>query len=167
MVLLSRVTAPFLARAPALESAPVCIVMLVRAITVPTKAVSVPRVAELPTCQKTLQAWAPPRSATVLLLAVIRVLPAWKTNTASGSPWASRVRVPVRAMAVEAPYTPGTSVWPPRSWSVLSHDREPAGRVVVRGRQVVLGLEGDGVRGVDGAVEHEARREPGHGTSRG
>ena len=79
-----------------------CIVMLVSAITVPTKLVPVPRVAELPTCQYTLQAWAPPMSATVLLLAVIRVEPAWKMKTAAGSPWASRVTVPLRDMAPDA-----------------------------------------------------------------
>ena len=41
-------------------------------------------------------------SATVLLLAVIRVEPAWKTKTASGSPSASSVTVPVRAIPLAA-----------------------------------------------------------------
>jgi hypothetical protein len=36
--------------------APVCAVMLVSAMTVPTNVVVVPSVAELPTCQKTLHA---------------------------------------------------------------------------------------------------------------
>ena len=56
IMLVSRVTAPFLASARPRRSAPVFIVMLVSAITVPTKLVPVPRVAELPTCQYTLQA---------------------------------------------------------------------------------------------------------------
>jgi hypothetical protein len=43
------------------------------------------------------------------------VLPAWKMNTALGSPWASRVRVPVMANDVGVLYTPGVSVVPP-SW---------------------------------------------------
>ena len=41
-------------------------------------------------------------SATVLLEAVISVEPAWNTNTAFGSPWASRVTVPVSAIALAA-----------------------------------------------------------------
>ena len=38
-------------------------------------------------------------STTRLLGAVMRVEPAWKIQTAFGSPWASRVRVPVMANA--------------------------------------------------------------------
>jgi len=77
-------------------------VMLARAVTVPTKVVVVPMVAELPTCQKTLHACAPPWSATRLPLAVMSVVPAWKTKTAEESPWASSVTVPVRDIALEA-----------------------------------------------------------------
>ncbi len=61
----------------------------------PTKVVSVPSVAELPTCQNTLQAWAPLISATVLFEAVMRVLADWKMNTELGSFWPSSVTVPV------------------------------------------------------------------------
>ena len=50
---------------------------------VPTKVLPVPRVAELPTCQKTLQAWAPFSSLTTLFDAVTRVDDAWKTKTES------------------------------------------------------------------------------------
>ena len=76
--------------------------MLASAITVPTNVVVVPMVAELPTCQNTLHAWAPPCSATRLPVAVISVEPAWKMNTAEESPWASRVTVPVSDMPLEA-----------------------------------------------------------------
>jgi hypothetical protein len=55
----------------------------------------VPSVAELPTCQKTLQADAPPRRLTLLLDAVTSVAAIWKMKTALESPWASRVSVPV------------------------------------------------------------------------
>ena len=55
----------------------------------------VPSVAELPTCQKTLQACAPLTSLPGCAEAVISVEPAWKTKTAFGSPWASSVSVPV------------------------------------------------------------------------
>jgi hypothetical protein len=48
----------------------------VKAMIVPEKSEYDPRVAELPTCQKTLHAWAPFSSRTVLLDAVIRVEPA-------------------------------------------------------------------------------------------
>lgn len=102
IVLVSRDTCPFLARTRPVRLAPVCMEMSVSASTDPTKLVPVPRVAELPTSQNTLQACVPPTSATVLLLAVINVDPAWKTKTAFGSPWASSVTVPVRAMALAA-----------------------------------------------------------------
>ena len=95
IVLLSRVTAPFRARRRPSTIAPVVAVMEVNARMVPTNDEWVPSVAELPTCQKTLQAWAPLMSPTRLLDAVMIVLPAWKMKTLLGSPWASRVSVPV------------------------------------------------------------------------
>jgi hypothetical protein len=69
----------------------------VRARMVPTKVEPTPRVAELPTCQKTLHAWAPLMSTTLLLGEVMSVKPAWKMKTALGSPWASSVSGPVMA----------------------------------------------------------------------
>ena len=69
--------------------------MLVSARMVPWNMVSVPRVAELPICQKTLHGDAPLISATDELLAVVRVLPIWNTQTALGSPWALSVSAPV------------------------------------------------------------------------
>jgi hypothetical protein len=95
-VLVSSVTAPLRAsRRPSIV-APVFAVMDVRARMLPRKVEFVPNVAELPTCQNTLQAWAPLISATLLPEAVIRVEVIWKMNTALGSPWASSVTVPVR-----------------------------------------------------------------------
>jgi hypothetical protein len=70
-------------------------VIEVRARMLPLKKDVVARVAELPTCQKTLQAWAPLMSLTLLDEAVIRVDGIWKTKTALGSFWPSRVTVPV------------------------------------------------------------------------
>jgi hypothetical protein len=70
-------------------------VMDASARIVPTMDESVPSVAELPTCQNTLQGSAPLVSTTVLFDAVINVAADLKTKTASGSPCASRVRVPV------------------------------------------------------------------------
>ena len=69
----------------------------VRARIVPTNVEPTPSVAELPTCQKTLQGWPPLMTITLLLAAVMSVEPAWKMKTASGSPWASSVSVPVIA----------------------------------------------------------------------
>jgi hypothetical protein len=70
--------------------------MLVLAMMVPTKVVVVPRVAELLTCQKTLQGWAPLVKRTVAPGAVTSVLPIWKTNT----PLPLSVSVPVSVGAV-------------------------------------------------------------------
>ena len=73
-----------------------------RAMIVPTKVDVVPSVAELPTCQKTLQALPPLITATVEPDAVSSVEDVWKTNTASGSSWASRVSVPVSSKVPDA-----------------------------------------------------------------
>jgi hypothetical protein len=110
MVLVSRLTWPFRASTRPVTVVPVCTVAEVNAKMLPTKVVLVPKVAELPTCQNTLHAWAPLISATVLFDAVIRVDPTWKMNTALGSPCPSRVTVPVRLSAEAARYTPETSV---------------------------------------------------------
>src|SRR4029079_4431475 len=76
MVLVSSVTAPFRASTRPSTVAPVVRVMLVRARIVPRKLEPVPRVAELPTCQNTLQDWAPPVRLIWLADAVVRVEPA-------------------------------------------------------------------------------------------
>ena len=81
---------------------PVCTVIDVRARMVPTKVELVLRVAELPTCQKTLQAWAPLARTTELPVSVISVDPAWKMKTAFGSPRASRVSEPPTSSDDEA-----------------------------------------------------------------
>jgi hypothetical protein len=95
MVLVSKVTAPLRANRRPCTVAAVVAVMDVVARTVPMSADRVPKVAELPTCQNTLQAWIPLRTATLLLEAVMSVDGDWKMNTAFGSPLVSRVRVPV------------------------------------------------------------------------
>ena len=85
MVLASSVTAPLRAKAlPSVIVAPVSIVMLVRARIWPSNAVVVPSVAELPTCQNMLQSGVEPAFmvTTEESLAVVRVLPIWKTNCA-------------------------------------------------------------------------------------
>jgi len=75
MVLLSKVTAPFRARALPLRVAPVVSVIEVRAKMFPANVLLVPRVAEDPTCQKTLAARALLIRSTLLLDAVVNVLP--------------------------------------------------------------------------------------------
>lgn len=102
MTLVSRLTCPLRARTRPATVVVVCTEIEVNAIMVPTNVVFVPNVAELPTCQNTLQAVAPPVSATVLLEAVINVDPAWKMNTALGSPCALSVTVPVKLIAALA-----------------------------------------------------------------
>lgn len=86
MLLVSIVTAPFRARALPSTLAPVCREMLVRARIFPTNSVVVPRVAELPTCQNTLQAVPPLITLTDELLAVVSVLPIWRMKTAASLP---------------------------------------------------------------------------------
>jgi hypothetical protein len=85
------VTAPFRARALPVTCVPLCRLMLVSARMFPTNVVFVKRSAELPTCQNTLQGWAPPLKATVELTAVVSVLTVLKMNT----PPPLRVSVPV------------------------------------------------------------------------
>lgn len=100
MLLASIVTAPFCAKALPKRLALVFRVILVRARMLPTNAVPVPRVAELPICQKTLQSEAPLIKSTVALLAVVIVLPVWKIKTAAGSPPPSSVSAPVNCADV-------------------------------------------------------------------
>src|SRR5450830_1262940 len=94
-MLVSSVTAPFRARVCPETLALVFKVMLVSARMLPASFVLVPRVAELPTCQNTLHFEPPLITTTDEPLAVVSVLPIWKTKTASGSPRALRVSVPV------------------------------------------------------------------------
>jgi len=95
MVLLSNVTAPLRANTLPSTVAPVVTVIDAKARMFPTKAEYVPIVAELPTCQKTLQTWAPLVRLTTLYDAVTSVDAALKMKTALGSPLPLRVRVPV------------------------------------------------------------------------
>jgi len=95
MVLLSSVTAPFSANNCPCTDAWVFAVMDATANMCPTKWESVPKVAELPTCQKIRQYRAPLRRLMVLPDAVTSVEPVWNTKTPFGSPWASSMRVPV------------------------------------------------------------------------
>ncbi len=96
-VFVSIVTAPVRAKAlPGRMVALVFRVMLADARMLPSNAVPVPRVAELPTCQNTLQPEPLLIMTTDELLAVVSVLPIWKTKSALGLPRALRVSVPVR-----------------------------------------------------------------------
>ena len=94
-LLVFNVTAPVCANKLPFTFAPLFRVMDVRARIFPTNVVVVPRVAELPTCQNTLQSEPPLITLTTALLAVVSVLPIRKMKTELGSPWASRVTVPV------------------------------------------------------------------------
>lgn len=93
-----RVIAPLRARTRPAMLVPLSTVMEVSAKILPTKVAPVPSVAELPTCQNTLQAWAPLVRMTVLLDAVMRVEPAWKMNTALGLLPPFNVTDPVKLM---------------------------------------------------------------------
>jgi len=73
-----------------------------------------PSVAELPICQKTLQAWAPRVSKTLLEAAVIRVFAVLKIKTDVGSFRPSKVSVPFMTN-VPPEYAPLVSVVEPSS----------------------------------------------------
>ena len=119
MVSASSVTAPLRAKTRPTIVVPVSTVMLCIANTEPWKLDPLPRVAELPTCQKTLHACVPLIRLTWLADAVVSVLvAAWKTNTALGSPPPSSVSVPVKPNEEAELYTPGCRVWPPRSATI-------------------------------------------------
>src|ERR1700726_1940166 len=91
-------------------------VMLADAMTVPTKRVPVPSVAEEPTCQKTLQACGPLLRSPLVFEPVVSVDPIWKINTAFGSPCASSVTLPDDSRSeLLAVRTPGEKTCPARS----------------------------------------------------
>jgi hypothetical protein len=94
----SSVTAPLRASARPWTTVPVVTVTEVKAMIVPMKLECVPKVAELPTCQNTLQAWTPLIRLILLAEAVIKVEAAWKIKTASGFPWPLSVKVPLTAI---------------------------------------------------------------------
>ncbi len=94
-VLSSSVTAPVWANTLPVTAAPALSVIESRARMLPWNEVVAPKVAELPTVQKTLQACAEPMSTMELFAAVVSVDPAWKMKTALGSPPPLRVRVPL------------------------------------------------------------------------
>ena len=118
MVLLSNVTAPFRAKAlPQPMVAPVFKVMLVSARIFPWNEVVVPRVAELPTCQNMFGSVLGLLVRLLIkttdeLLAVVSVLPIWKTNSEPGMPLS--VSVPVSWAGPAKKYTPAISVCPPK-----------------------------------------------------
>src|SRR6266446_1985693 len=70
-----RVTAPVRAKTRPVTLAPVVMVSLIFARMLPAKAVLVPSVAKLPTCQNTFPAVAPLARTTEDLLAVVSVVP--------------------------------------------------------------------------------------------
>src|SRR5438105_10633063 len=115
MVLVSKVTAAVRANSRPSTAAPVVTVIEANARMLPLNTEPVPRVAELPTCQKTLAALAPPLKITWRPTVVVRVDAIWKMNTALASPWASSVRSPEEISSEEVDlYRPGVRVRPPR-----------------------------------------------------
>ena len=94
MVLPARVTPAFLANALPSSVAPVLKVMDSNAITVPLKTEVVPKVAELPTCQKMLDADALPLRITLRPDVVVRADAICIMKTALAFPFASKVRSP-------------------------------------------------------------------------
>ena len=108
------VTPPILVNALPLSVAPVLRVMDCITKTFPLKAEVVPNVAELPTCQKMLEANAPPLRITWRPDVVVSEDAIWIMKTAFGFPFASNVRSPDDTAREEVDlYSPGVSVRPP------------------------------------------------------
>ena len=118
MTLSSRVTEPLRASRRPLIVAPELAEIDVNAKIVPTKSVSVPKVAELPTWKNTLHDCAPRIRLMLLADAVVKVEPIWNMKTARGSPSPSRVSSPVSCAEVLKVLTPAIRVLPPRSCPV-------------------------------------------------
>src|ERR1044071_983599 len=89
-LLASRVTAPVWANSRPSTAAPVARELEAEARMFPLNTEAVPRVAELPTCQTTLAAWAPPLRITCRPDVVVSVEAIWKMNTAFAPPGAWR-----------------------------------------------------------------------------
>ena|SRR5947209_2652645 len=105
--LLSKDTEPVRASALPLRVAPVPSVMELWANMLPANTDCVPKVAELPICQVTFLAWAPPIRRTWLFgtppvfpAAVVNAEPTWKIQTPAALPL--RVRFPVIPSVVVA-----------------------------------------------------------------
>ena len=98
-VSLMSVTAPLRASRRPWIVAPLFALIDVSARMLPTKVAVVSRVAELPTCQNTLQGEAPLISDTTLLEPIVSDESVWKMKTESGSFSPSRVKVPVSPRA--------------------------------------------------------------------
>jgi hypothetical protein len=113
-IFVSRVTLPPNANAPPFNTAAVSSVTEAAARILPWNALSVPKVAEDPTCQNTLQANAPPVSTIPEPVAVIKELPIWKYQASLDEPVPARAKTPVRAAELLKLYVPGGKVLPPR-----------------------------------------------------
>src|SRR5688572_15422823 len=94
MVLPAIVTPPVLANALPSSLAPVLSVIDCIAITVPFITEVVPKVADVPTCQKMLDANAPPLKKTLRPDVVVNVDAICIMKTAFASPFASNVKSP-------------------------------------------------------------------------
>jgi len=114
MVLPAIVTPPICVRSLPLIEAPVFNVMDCIAIMVPFITDVVPKVAELPTCQKILDADALPFRNTLRPEVVVNEEAIWIIKTALLFPLASKVRSPEDIAREEVDlYNPGVSVRPP------------------------------------------------------
>ena len=127
-VLVSSVTAPFRAKARPCTVAPVVTVIEVSARMLPTNTELVPNVAELPTCQNTLQACAALINDTLLPELVMRLELVWKIHTEFGLPAPSSTNGPLRLKAplLGAAYTPPRRTRFVRSAAVVASIERPA-----------------------------------------
>src|SRR5688572_20948347 len=114
IVLPAIVTLPLRARARPSSVAPVLKVIDCNAMIVPLNTDVVPNVAELPTCQKIFDAWAPFVRMTLRPDVTVKAEAIWMMNTAFAFPRASNVTSPEESDRLEVDlYKPGVNVNPP------------------------------------------------------
>ena len=82
---------------PPFDTAAVSSVTEAAASMFPSKSLPAPRAAEVPTCQKTLQASPPPVITILEPAAVTRDVPIWKYQASVEDPVPAKVKIPVIA----------------------------------------------------------------------
>ncbi|KAF4621643.1 hypothetical protein G7Y89_g14507 [Cudoniella acicularis] len=113
-VFVSIVRVPPRANKPPLLLAPPSAVTETCARIVPANAMLIPKVADVPTCQKTLQGKPPPESITAEPTEVTKVEPIWKYQASVGDPVPASIKVPVSCADELNSYVPGAKDRPPK-----------------------------------------------------
>ena len=158
-LLVSMVTPPCCEKAlPHWMLAPVFKLMLSKARIFPAKAVSLPSVAVLPTCQNTFSPYPPFLKTIDDKFAVVSEFPIRKRKTACGSPWASKCEGSVQKRRRTETIDAGRQGKSTEILAGYSASARLAFGRIVSGSQIVLSLSGNGIS--RGSISlHDSRRE--------